>query len=181
MSVTVSSKDTLKTLCGLLATTVSLNPQAQTPYRVWKLELPIDDVKSLEYPCSRLFLEGGNIVEEIDKTIDEEYITSGDSFVVEFMQPDGWLVDDSHTLHKFPGFAKLLEVPQPQPLFSSNDGFFSRLGNSLPSSSSFKLNDELYSSFTNRVTKSSSNFSSASLNDHNARSRQPGILGLGNM
>lgn len=178
-SVTLSSHDTLKTLCRLLATAVSPNPQVQTPYRVWKLDLTTDDFCALEFPSSKLLLVNGKIIEESDKTVDEAYIVSGDAFAVEFKQADGWVVDAPPAHQKLQTISGRLGTPQP--LFSSDDGFFNRLGNTFSSSSSFKHNDELYSTFMNTAMKPSSSFGSVSSNGRNTRSCEPGTLGLGNM
>ncbi|ESK97845.1 ubiquitin carboxyl-terminal hydrolase [Moniliophthora roreri MCA 2997] len=166
--VTLSSHDTLKTLCSRVAKSVSPTQGFMGPHRVWKVDTSADDFdfNFSQYPASRLNADSKNIVHGSDKTIEEALFETDDAFAVEFKDND-WIVD------------LVGEQPAPKPLFSSSDGFFNRMGPKPFSSTTTKSYDTSITAFGSKSTPTTS--TTGKMNGSLSKSLEPGTLGLGNM
>jgi ubiquitin carboxyl-terminal hydrolase 4/11/15 len=164
--LTLSSGDTIKALCAKLVEAVAPDPEAKKSYRVWKIDNLEDDWAALEMTSSKLQSSGGKLLEEFDKTLEEADVESNDAFVVEFKQPNGWVVADSKPLPK-PPITIAGRPGVPAPLFKSNEGFFNRMGNNASSSA------------TSSFTKVSDDWKTPMARKE--KIVEPGTLGLGNM
>lgn len=164
--VTVSSGDTIKTLCAKLVESVSPDPKAKTKYRVWRVDALHDDWTAMEFPSASLAASGGKLLEESDKTLEEQGVESDDAFVVEFEQSNGWIVDDP-TVPPKPPITIAGRPGVPAPIFKSNEGFFNRMGHNASSS------------ITTSALKSSDDWKTPTARKEKVV--EPGTLGLGNM
>jgi len=168
--VTISAGETIGTLCSQLAAAVSPDGQTSSPYRIWSL--PSNDSTWTEFLGSQL-LSDAKIIEESEKTLEEQELESDDAFVVEFKQSDGWIVEVPKAVP--------LAIEAPPPIFDSTDGFFNKMSSSRSSTSStvpYKSN--LYNAFSSSGSRSSSTavtFSGKGI----SKAMDPGTLGLGNM
>jgi ubiquitin carboxyl-terminal hydrolase 4/11 len=152
--VTVSSSDSLKTLCVSLASAVA-DASPFPRYRVWKVK---DDThfKKPEFPLYAMSYESPQLVQDkTDTTVGDEGYQSLDPFVVEFQENGEWIYE------------------QPK-LFSQKNQFFNRFGNS----SSTSTLGGLYNSFAKQSYSSLTNGRSPY---SPSKPLQPGVLGLGNM
>ncbi|KAF8159509.1 hypothetical protein B0H34DRAFT_654719 [Crassisporium funariophilum] len=172
--ITISAGETISTLCSTLASATSSDGQTGTPYRVWKVDVPPDDVAQIEFLGSQLPNSEGKIIEESTKTLEEESVESDDAFVVEFKQPDGWIVEAPKAVQK------PLAIEGPRPLFNSNDGFFNKMSTTFsPASSTSGYRSNLYNGFSSSGSKSTAITSIGS--KISSKTVEPGTLGLGNM
>ncbi|SJL03848.1 uncharacterized protein ARMOST_07205 [Armillaria ostoyae] len=169
--VTLSTQDTIKTLCGRLAIVVA--PESPVPlpeYRVWKVEPSGDDFNHPEYPLSEFNINRGTRVLPTEETLGEELIDTDDAFVVEFKRENGWLSDTPLK----PNTTTVAFEPEPKPLFNSNDSFFNRMGNNhnmtvTTTKTRATVDDYYVSSLPSKP------------NGRIHRTVEPGTLGLGNM
>ncbi|KAF9460519.1 hypothetical protein BDZ94DRAFT_1265773 [Collybia nuda] len=164
--ITVSSGDTIKTLCTKLAEAVSPNTKMKSSYRIWKIDILRDEWASLEFPAASLLESGGKLLEESDKTLEEEGVELDDAFVVEFEQANGWIADDPKIPPK-PPITIAGRPGVPAPIFKPGGGFFNQMGVNASSSS------------TTSVTGSSSDWKTTT--SRKEKVIEPGTLGLGNM
>ena len=171
--LTISAGETISTLCSQLAAAASPDGQTSSPYRIWSL--PSDDSTQTEFLGSQLPLTDARIIEESEQTLEEKELESDDSFVVEFKQPDGWIVEVPK--------AAPLAIEAPPPIFHSTDGFFNKMSSTRPSTSSMvPYRSALYNAFS--ITSSSSRLSSTAVTLPGkgiSKAMDPGTLGLGNM
>ncbi|EIW79313.1 cysteine proteinase [Coniophora puteana RWD-64-598 SS2] len=168
--VTLSTKDSLKRLCRELITAVS--PQVNAPYRVWKVDPA--ELSGSQIPVSKFSSYNPKLLEESDRSLEDSLIEPDDPFVVEFQENGAWLVDATQVTSS--------AADMPPPLFSSENDFFSRLGNR--SSSSFGAGTQstlLSSTKTFTPAKPSASTSTGFTRSLNKPIQMPGTLGLGNM
>lgn len=165
----MSSSDTIKMLNANLATAVAHEPKAQPPSRVWKIEPVDDDWTSVDFPTNMIRTQNGKLLPDSDKTLEEELIESGDYFVVEFKEADGWVTDTQEDVQP-PPITVAGRPGVPAPLFNSGQGFFDRMGKGSTSSTSLTKSDNFFS-----LTPS---WKKTSTQEKNV---EPGTLGLGNM
>lgn len=169
--LTISAGETIGKLCSELASKVA--PDAETrPYRIWKPRTSFEDVAEVDFLGSQLLTSDAKIVEESDKTLEEEGIESDDAFIVEFKQPDGWIVELPKPIST--------AFEPPRPLFNSSEGFFNKMSTSLSPTTSVTPYKPagLYDGF------GSSKAPSTALTHTNksiTKALEPGTLGLGNM
>lgn len=134
---------------------------SDSPFRVWSVgDVPEDT----PYDVSKLKQEDSNpkLWSESDDLLEHEYLTTGDSFVVEFQRGGQWPSDT---------------VPQnhtPAPLFGAGNDFFGKMQERGLGS---KTND------AKPATATSSKISlwKSSTPTSSKRIQEPGTLGLGNM
>lgn len=93
--VTMSSKDTVKTLVTTLAKAVR-TADTDRPTRVWKLAEG-ESPSHLEVDVAKVGEDAVLLDADGRKTLEDALIDSGDGFVVEFQTEEGWLVPDSET------------------------------------------------------------------------------------
>ncbi|KAL0065156.1 hypothetical protein AAF712_007826 [Marasmius tenuissimus] len=163
--VTLSARDTIKTLCHALAKAVSPTSGFMGPHRIWALDPSNGDIdfNYKEYPALELDPSVHKIVEASQQEIDDVYEPEY-PFVVEFKGDHGWIVD-------IPDDKK-----PPAPLFNSNDGFFNAM-----SSNSVARPSTALTTFGSKSTIASSSTTGKSLNGNIGKAIEPGTLGLGNM
>jgi ubiquitin carboxyl-terminal hydrolase 4/11/15 len=169
--VTISSGETMAMLCTTVAEAVRSTEPTTTPYRVWRVDSSDEGWEWNVFPAERVYPARGKIIEESTKSVEEEGLELEDSFVVEFKQLDGWILDAKGTPQQ------QQQLPTVSlPLFKSSDGFFNRMGT--PSSKS-RTTD----SFSVPKTSPSKPLSTVPLlnNSRNMRNLEPGTLGLSNM
>uniref|UniRef100_A0A8H8CI78 ubiquitinyl hydrolase 1 n=1 Tax=Psilocybe cubensis TaxID=181762 RepID=A0A8H8CI78_PSICU len=122
--LTISAGETISHLCSELASKVSSNGEVHRPYRVWQGGVRGEQTE-VDITPSQLLTSDAKIVEESEKTLEEEGIESDDVFIVEFKSADGWVVE-------VPKFAeKFSAIETPRPLFNSSEGFFNKMSNTL--------------------------------------------------
>ena len=168
--LTISAGETVSTLCSQLAAAVSPDGQTSSPYRIWSI--PSDDSNQTEFLGSQLPVSDAKIIEESEQTLEEKELESDDAFVVEYKQPDGWIVEAPK--------AAPLAIEAPPPIFHSTDGFFNKMSSTRPSTSSMvPYKSALYNAFS--VTSSSSRPSATAVTLPAYKAMDPGTLGLGNM
>jgi len=144
---------------------VALSAQ-DLPYRIWKIGIALDESQEIEYPASQLPMSDAKILDASDNTLEEECVESDDAFVVEFKQPDGWIAEAPRPLL------------QPAPIFNSDEGFFNKMTNTLPvSSTSYK--GGYFNAPGTSVSKPSVALTLS--NKTYMKALEPGTLGLGNM
>ncbi|KAJ6620618.1 hypothetical protein B0H10DRAFT_2021101 [Mycena sp. CBHHK59/15] len=139
------------------------------PFRVWKVNAPLTGFTSdLFFVDDLRSCEGVNVDSNV-RTLDEVGVMQGDTFVVEFKDDIGWMAESVEEMPPPPLEMAVAAIPDP-PVFPSNEGFFTRMGNQR-SKSPRELADSRFPSFS----RGSLNNSSTS------KSLEPGTLGLGNM
>ena len=167
--VIISAGETISTLCSQLAAAASPDGQTSSPYRIWSLRS--DDSIRAEFLGSQLPLSDAKIIEESEKTLEEQELESDDAFVVEFKQSDGWIVEAP----------KAVPLAIEAPLFQSTDGFFNKMSSTRSSTSSaVPYKSTPYNTFSSSGSRSSSTavtFSGKNI----SKPMDPGTLGLGNM
>ncbi|KAJ7574396.1 hypothetical protein C8J56DRAFT_979520 [Mycena floridula] len=162
-SITLSCQDTIKTLRERLAAAVNPEPQFQNVFRVWSVEAPGDEFDQSNFPLSDLASCSPKLLEDSDKTLEDEQIGTGSTFVVEFQEEGQWIADEAAIL-------------QPGPLFKPGTGFFQQFKNTSTTSTS------LTNYFSSPKTFSAlTNGRSGPSNTSNLKTLHPGTLGLGNM
>ncbi|KAL0572285.1 hypothetical protein V5O48_009688 [Marasmius crinis-equi] len=156
--VTLSSRDTVKTLCQTLAKAVSPTSGYMGPYRVWAIENTNGDVdfNYTKYPHTELDPTVHKIVEASDTLIDDAYEPEY-PFVVEFKGDDKWIVD-------VPNAQK-----PPVPLFNSSEGFFNKM-----TPKPIKAPSPGLATFGSKSTISSSSITGKSLNGNIGKAVEPG-------
>ncbi|KAG2011841.1 ubiquitin-specific protease [Coprinopsis cinerea AmutBmut pab1-1] len=167
-TIQVSMGDTLKDLCTRVADAVKIDPTVDTPYRVWRPTAVPDDWRSIDFPTSSLEDADAKVIDESPHLLENQNIMSGDAFIVEFKQPDGWLIDTQAAAKK-----PVAAIEPPPPLFDSKNSFFNRLGTSSSTVATTKASTELSTAFTKpTISINKSSFT---------KTLEPGTLGLGNM
>jgi len=175
--VTVSSKDSVKTLFRQLANAFPSN--AGLPYQIWRVE--VGDVDGSIFPSSKLSAQNGVIVHPSDVSVEEEGLRPGETFVIEFKKASEWI-----TAPLSQGSAtSVTNAGVPPPLFasSSNNDFFSQFQKS-PAKQKSGLNQVISKVVSTSTAVISSGFvGSSSFGGSYSRGRpqEPGTLGLGNM
>ncbi|KAF8906237.1 hypothetical protein CPB84DRAFT_1844494 [Gymnopilus junonius] len=168
--LTISAGETISRLCTDLASKVAPDTEIR-PYRVWTPGMSFEDVAEVEICGSQLLTSDAKIVEESDKTLEEEGVELDDPFIVEFKQPDGWIVE-------LPKPVQTITTFEPRPLFNSSDGFFNKMStnhvSATPSVSLYKPTG-IYNSFKTTST------ALALANKSITKTLESGTLGLGNM
>ncbi|KAF9006082.1 hypothetical protein BDQ17DRAFT_1277689 [Cyathus striatus] len=170
--ITLSSMETIQTLCTRLADAVSPNTVAKhPPFRVWKLVTGHESWTYAEYPVDQLKAAEAKIIDASDKTIGEEDMLSNDAFAIEFKQAEGWMVKNPE---------QESSLTASEPLFASGKGFFDKMNVSTvsPPSTSFTTASSMYGrSSSNKVASLALTMGSRNA----ARPLEPGTLGLANM
>ncbi|KAF9269146.1 cysteine proteinase [Marasmius fiardii PR-910] len=169
--VTLSCRDTLKTLCQTVAKSVSPTSGYVIPCRVWVPDSNGTDFdfNYKEYPHTKIDPSLLAFVKPSEEIIDDTLYQSDDPFVVEFKGDNGWIID-INTQN---------EPAAPAPIFSSSEGFFNKM---TPKTVARPTN--ALTTFGNKSTISSSTALGKSLNGSVGsvgRTIEPGTLGLGNM
>lgn len=167
--LTISAGETLSKLCAELAKLSSEDGEPCTPYRIWKAGEGFEDERGIEVAASKVPSCDAKIVEEGDKTLEEAGVESDDAFIVEFKQPEGWIVEVPKSVQKSAA------IEGPRPLFNSNEGFFNKMSTNFTPSTSVNLYGGLGSSSKLPST------SLALTNKPIGKTLEPGTLGLGNM
>jgi len=176
--VTVSIRDTMKTLCKALVSAVT--PRINIPYRIWKIEC--GDFPGSQFPTSKLASSGAELVEETDKTVEENMIQPDDPFVVEFQENGSWIVDASQIVPPPPPSIHAPPPGVPPPLFGPGSDFFANLNNNRTSFSSIQSPSPLQHSSSSKANESSVvPFKSGFSKTGRKTVQEPGTLGLGNM
>ena len=169
--LTISAGATISDLCSQLAAAASPGGQTSSPYRIWSL--PSDDSTRAEILGSQLPLSSAKIIEESERTLEEQELESDDAFVVEFKQSDGWIVEAPKAVP--------LAIEAPPPLFHSTDGFFNKMYPTRSSTSStLPYKSTLYNAFSSSGSRPSSTAVTLSSKGI-SKTMDPGTLGLGNM
>jgi ubiquitin carboxyl-terminal hydrolase 4/11/15 len=175
--VTISTGETIGELCTKLADAVSPVKGTKSPYRVWNLKADLDDRTETEFLGSQLPASDAKIVEESDKSLEEDGIESDDAFVVEFKQPDGWIADAPKAVQTRVG-----PIENLLPLFNSNEGFFNRMSPLSPQRSADSYpRTVFYDRPTSSAFRSTSTAMTVVGNKSLIKTLEPGTLGLGNM
>ncbi|KAI6120769.1 hypothetical protein EV401DRAFT_1954212 [Pisolithus croceorrhizus] len=172
--VTLSTKDTVELLSKQLV--ARLSARSDIPYRIWKIQP--GEYEGVQFPAEKLFSSGAELLEISDRTLEDSLIEFHDAFVVEFQKDGKWISD------QLPPTGQPT-VSEPQPLFSQDNDFFSRIASSsqqsapqrqtppptgvTPSTSFSKAKDTQLTPFRSHV------FSKAKV------VQEPGTLGLANM
>ncbi|KAF8966337.1 hypothetical protein BDZ97DRAFT_1809088 [Flammula alnicola] len=175
--LTISAGETISDLCTKLAKAVSLGTETQSPYRVWKVGVVSEDQGEIDFLGSQLPTSDAKIVEEGEKTLEEEGVESDDAFVVEFKQADGWIAEPPKAIQKSAAFET------PRPLFNSNDGFFNKMSTGISSSptAAQTYKPSFYDGFTGSASKTASTALTLPNSKPLTKTLEPGTLGLGNM
>ncbi|KAF9482583.1 cysteine proteinase [Pholiota conissans] len=174
--VQISAGETISTLCGKLADSISPGSETRSPYRIWRIAEISEDQGETDFLGSQLLLSEGRIVEESTKTLEEEGIESDDAFVVEFKQANGWIVQAPKTPQK------LTVVESSRPLFNSNEGFFNKMSATITpvTTTTATYKPSVYDGLTTTTLKSTSS-ALALASKASAKIIEVGTLGLGNM
>lgn len=173
--VTLSTKDTVKTLCReLLAKLSARRPES---YKIWKM--PQGEYEGVQLPADKFLSSGAELLEISDKSLEDSLIEFDDSFAVEFPQEGKWISDQLSSANE--------PVPILQPLFSQDNDFFTKLGNSSRSTQQQQQPQRQWTP----ITSSSSSFAKSKETQITPFMSQgfskmkvvqePGTLGLGNM
>ncbi|KAI1793553.1 cysteine proteinase [Ganoderma leucocontextum] len=176
LEVTVSSTDKVSDARTAFVEAASPQKASTVQYRVWRLPSQAASAERL-LPADTLRTCGATELAPTETTVEDEFVDSGEAFVVEFMNRGQWIVDASEFAN---GVAPQTSPPppppptQPAPLFSSGTDFFSQLQTKSPpavsttAASPFKPNALV-----------STNKPSASTRPK--AQQDPGTMGLGNM
>ncbi|CDO75837.1 hypothetical protein BN946_scf184951.g35 [Trametes cinnabarina] len=172
--VTVSSTDKIREVRHAFA--AAFNPQkaASGQFRVWKIA-PNASTDCALFSVDTLRTCGAALLEDSDRTVDDELVDSSEVFVVEFMTRDSWMVDAAQVAPLSADGASQAPPPPTQagPIFNSGPDFFSQLQQrSAPTVS------------TTDATSFASSAVTVSKPGPSAKpkvQREPGTLGLGNM
>ncbi|EGN96654.1 hypothetical protein SERLA73DRAFT_111301 [Serpula lacrymans var. lacrymans S7.3] len=162
--VTMSTTGSVKELSTALVKAVSIRTNAA--YRIWKVEP--GDFDGLQYPAAKLAQDGAVLLDDNDQSLEDACIEPDDPFVIEFQENGNWIVDASRIPKSNASSSLASPNGVPPPLFSSDDDFFSRLGNKLPSAQASQSTPTLSAPFQ-------------SLKSSKKAVQDPGTLGLGNM
>ncbi|KAF9054527.1 hypothetical protein BJ165DRAFT_1439580 [Panaeolus papilionaceus] len=165
-TITLSGGETLNTLCSELAKAIRQDP-AGSPYRVWKVDSILPD-SSLHVTWSQMKEWSPKIVDSDPKIIEDENFQSGDAFIVEFKQSEGWIAD-AQSLNT-------ATIEEPAPIFNSSQGFFNSF-NSKPYGPATPPRPSTTNFLSNRNPTTAISTGSGSI----SKSLEPGTLGLGNM
>ena len=132
-----------------------------TPSRVWSVS---DVPEDIPYEASKLRQEDSNpkLFNETDDLLEHEYVTTGDSFVVEFQKDGQWPSDAIPKNHA------------PAPLFGTGNDFFGKMQERSLGSKTNEARPAVATSSKISQWKNSTPTSSK-------RVQEPGTLGLGNM
>ncbi|KAJ7463408.1 hypothetical protein B0H11DRAFT_2052838 [Mycena galericulata] len=161
-SITISCAETVSSLHTALANRIRPLGVAETcPFRVWKVNAPPSSgFSSEEFLLEDLSTYQCENVDGSSKSLEEAGFMHGDVFLVEFKDPEGWLVQALTEPMPPPLESAATIIPDP-PLFPSNDGFFARMGQQRGSQQR--------------------SFTRGSLTGSPNKTIEPGTLGLGNM
>ncbi|KAF8659816.1 hypothetical protein AX16_001701 [Volvariella volvacea WC 439] len=177
--LTISAGENVSNLCIKLAQVFSEHDY-RGMYRVWSIPSSDDQPTSHEITYETMIGIQGVYVQQSSKTIEEAGFQSGDTFVVEFEQADGWILPP---VVPIPGQSapSLGSSLAPAPLFNSSEGFFNQLQTNLSSPTARKTAKvEIHRPFdspSSITTGSSFSFGNRAA----TRVIEPGTLGLGNM
>ncbi|KAH9933298.1 uncharacterized protein B0H18DRAFT_982923 [Fomitopsis serialis] len=178
--VTVSSKDTSDTLLKTFSSSVAGDEPRLC--RVWKLSEGDSSWDQLSCTPEHLKQRGGTILMPSERTVDEELIEAGDSFVVEFSEDGKWIVNENE-IPAQPGGVSASNsqstVTQSTPKLFGQDDFWGAIQAKTSSTSVSNIT----SSPAKPVLSNSSNRigSSAVVTRSKGGGSEPGTLGLGNM
>ncbi|OSD02956.1 cysteine proteinase [Trametes coccinea BRFM310] len=176
--VTVSSTDKIRDVRRTFAMALSPQKASSTQFRVWKIA-PDASTDSLLFSADTLRTCGAALLEDSDRTVDDELVDSSEVFVVEFMSRDHWLVDSAQVTPLSDGTASSSQPPpppptQPGPIFNSGPDFFSQLQQKTPAAVS-TTSATMFTPGTVSTSKVGPSSSKPKIQ------REPGTLGLGNM
>ncbi|EJF64133.1 cysteine proteinase [Dichomitus squalens LYAD-421 SS1] len=177
--VVLSSTDTVTHARKAFAEAISTQKAAGGQYRVWRIPSQATSTELL-YPVERLRTCGATELGTSEATVEEEFVDSGEAFVVEFMDRDEWTVNPSEFTSQPNGTLPQLTPPppppptQPAPLFNSNTDFFSQLQQKSPPA----VSTTAVSLFKSGAVASADKPSTSA---RPKTAREPGTLGLGNM
>ena len=177
--VTVSSTDTVTHAREAFAKAISTQKAAKGQYRVWRIP-PQAKSTELLFPAERLRTSGATELGTSEATVEDEFVDSGEAFVVEFMDRNEWIVNPSEFTSQPNGTLPQSTPPppppptQPAPLFNSSPDFFTQLQQKSPPAVSTTAVSPFKPGAVTSINKPSTS----------ARARtaqEPGTLGLGNM
>ncbi|KAL4073013.1 hypothetical protein V8B97DRAFT_297817 [Scleroderma yunnanense] len=167
--VTLSTKDTVKTLCRELLAKLS----ARTPesYRIWKM--PQGEYEGIQFPAAKFASSGAELLEISDKSLEDALIEFDDPFIIELPQDGKWISDQ---------LAATANEPDPYvpPLFSQERNFFDRLGSSSRTTQEQRTPQSSSSTFVKSKETQITSFRSQGFAKTKVM-QEPGTLGLGNM
>ncbi len=177
LEVTVSSTDKVADARRAFAEAAAPHKASTAQYRVWRIPSQAASLERL-FPADTLRTCGATELVPAETMVEDEFVDSGEAFVVEFMTMGQWLVDASEIAVTTNG-ATSQTAPQPPPppptqpapLFGSGTDFFSKLQQKSPPAtavSPFKPNAPASTNKPGTSTRSKV------LHD-------PGTMGLGNM
>lgn len=171
LEVTVSSTDKVADARRAFAEGVAPQKASTTQYRIWRIPSQAASTERL-FPADTLATCGATELTPAEATVEEEFVDSGEAFVVEFMAGGQWLVDASKFTVTTNGTTSQTTPPppppppaQPAPLFGSGPDFFSKLQQKSPPAAS---------------TTAVSLFK-PSASTRSKIQQDPGTMGLGNM
>ncbi|KAI8974530.1 cysteine proteinase [Trametes punicea] len=177
--VTVSSTDKIRDVRHAFAATLNPQKAASGQFRIWKIS-PDASTDQLLFSADTLRACGSTLLEDSDRTVDDELVDSSEVFVVEFINRDKWIVDPAEVTSLSDGApAPTQPLPpppptQPGPLFNSGPDFFSKLQQrSAPTVGMSSVSP--FSPSSGTVSKANPSTSRPKVQ------REPGTLGLGNM
>lgn len=164
--VTLSTKDTVRTLCRELLAKLGL--RTLEPYRIWKM--PQGDYEGVQLSMDKFMSSGAELLEISDKTLEDAMIEFDDAFAIEYATEGKWMSD------RFSITKELLDL---QPLFSQENDFFSKLGSPSRATQQQKRQQTPPSSSSSfSKSKEITPFMSQGLSRMKV---EPGTLGLGNL
>ena len=179
LEVTVSLTDKVAEARRAFAEAAAPQKASTTQYRVWRIPSQAASTELL-FPADTLRSCGATELTSAEITVEDEFVDSGEAFVVEFMNRGQWLVDASELAAMPNGTAPQTFPPpppppltQPAPLFGSGTDFFSKLQQKSPPA----VGTPVISPFKpNALASSKPNASTRPKVQHD-----PGTMGLGNM
>ncbi|GBE86464.1 cysteine proteinase [Sparassis crispa] len=180
--VSISIKDTLKSVCESFFQRCTECASGTKSYRVWKLADGGSSWGQLHVTPDMLKQRGATLLEPTQRTVEEEMIESGDAFVVEFREDGEWLVDagelsSGQTSTASSSTSQSTSTTGIGTLFNSETNFFNQIQTKTPASTI--VSSGISSSSTLKPAVSiKPGFSAGRPKDINL---EPGILGLGNM
>ncbi|PIL25106.1 hypothetical protein GSI_12995 [Ganoderma sinense ZZ0214-1] len=181
LEVTVSSTDKVADARRAFAEAAAPQTASTTQYRVWRIPSQAASAERL-FPAETLRTCGATELTPAEATVEDEFVDSGEAFVVEFMARGEWLVDASEFAVTINGSTSQNAPPppppppltQPAPLFSTGTDFFSQLQQKSPPA----VNTTAVSPFKPTALVSTNKPSTST----RPKLRQdPGTMGLGNM
>ena len=179
LEVTISSTDKVAEARRAFAEAAAPQKANTTQYRVWRIPSQAASTELL-FPADTLRSCGATELTPAEVTVEDEFVDSGEAFVVEFMNRGQWLVNASELAAMPNGTASQTSPPppppltQPAPLFGSGTDFFSQLQQKSPPAVGTTAVSPFKPNALAATNKPSTSTRSKVQHD-------PGTMGLGNM